>query len=383
VKFKMEKTIAVLMACFLLGTVTAHADRPFPKDQWLTGTPESVGIDSSKLQALDDYVFADMGIARMSDALLVIKGGTLVYEKYGYGYNPTMRHISWSMAKSVTSLLFGIAESEGLISRNSKMVDFYNYPAATPEQQAMKNKITMYNLLTMSSGIDWLEAYTKSSALQSDVTQMLYLGAQEDMAAYVASRPMKYEPGDDYYYSSGNTNVVMGALKQTMKTEDYNNYPWTRLFDKIGMKNVVFEQDGAGTFSGASYVYATAQDYARLGYLLLNGGKWESNTIVPSEWLTLATQTLSPGFSTATQDPNEVNTYGAGFWLNLAAPKFNLPIPFPAAPADMFYFLGHNGQMIFVIPSRDIVAVRLGHEDGDDGLDRDQFMKLLLESVKN
>ena len=352
----------------------------YPKRDWETVAPESTGMDSAKLAALSDFVFTLNG-NRRSDALLVIHEGKIVYEKYAFGYAKDMPHLSWSMAKSFSSVLAGIAESEGIISRTSRPGDFYPYPSSTPSRQAAREKVKLLNLLTMSSGMGWVEDYGTKSPLASDVTQMLYMDPRNDMAAYVASREMENTPGAKFLYSTGSINLAMGMLKQQMRKEAYDRYPWEKIFNPIGMRKVIWEKDGAGTFEGGSYIYASARDYARFGYLLLNQGNWKGHRVVPAEWLTLATKTLSPPFVTGTLKPNETMTYGAGFWLNLAAPRWNIPTPFPAAPADTFLAIGHNGQSIIVIPSQDLVLVRLAHDVIDDEMNLNEYLGLAMKAV--
>jgi CubicO group peptidase (beta-lactamase class C family) len=360
-----------LATSLLLATSISQAAETYPATDWETGTPESVGIDNAKLKAFSDYVFTKTP-NRASDGLLVIRHGKLVYEKYDSGYSREMRHISWSMAKSFTTVLLGIAESEGILSRNSKVADVFPYPTTSEAERTRRDSITVYNLLTMTSGFDWVEDYSKKSPLNSDVTQMLYLNPHKDMAAYVASRPARYVPGDRFYYSTGDMTLAMGVLKYHLSKQAYDFYPKTRLFDRIGMKNVVFEQDSSGTFGGGSYVYATPRDFARFGYLLLHGGKWNDDQVVPSEWLGQI-RTLSPGLATGNGPTDEKSVYGMGFWLNIPAPKHGIAKPYPDAPSDLFFALGHNGQYIAVYPSLDLVIVRLAHDTNDPALDRNRF----------
>jgi CubicO group peptidase (beta-lactamase class C family) len=382
-KNRVIHSFVVIAVLQTLALNSAHATI-YPSLDWESGTPESVQIDSQKLKLWADYALVKTK-ERQTDALLVIRHGKIVYENYQSGYDQNMRHLSWSMAKSFSSIVFGIAESEGIISRDAKMFQFYPYTSADPAEQAKREQVTMFNLLSMSSGIDWNESYSTTAPLQSDDAQMLYMNAHKDQAAYVASRPMKEEPGSQFLYSTGNINVAMAGLKYSLPKEKYNTYPWEKLFNKIGMKNVTWEQDDSGTFLGGSYVYATARDYARFGYLLLNNGKWNDEQVVPTNWMNVI-KTLSPGFDAhSTVAPAEFvageETYSAGFWLNTPAPKWNISAPNPNAPADTFMAIGHTGQTIMMIPSKDLVIVRLAHDGVDSGIDRAQYLNLLLQSL--
>lgn len=354
----------------------------FPGQDWETTEPSAVGIDPAKLAKFVAYNFAEPDERKKTDAVLVIRGGKIAYERYAYGYSKEMRHLSWSVAKSFSSVLIGIAESEGLISRTSKMSEFYPRPGLAEGDRKRRDQVDVLSLLSMSSGIDWIEDYSAKKPLNSDVIQMLYMDARKDNAAYVASRPTAYAPGERFYYSTGDTTLALGMLKHQLSAEAYARYPWERLFDRIGMKNVVWERDQSGTFDGGSYIYATARDYARFGYLLLNEGRWKDQQVMPREWLGVI-NTLSSGLSGGSVKPGGSSTYGAGFWLNQPAPKWGLKTPFPDAPADTYFALGHNGQMIVIIPSRDLVAIRLAHDAEDNVLDWNRFFGLLVASTTN
>ncbi len=175
----------------------------------------------------------------------------------------------------------------------------------------------------------------------------------------------------------------MDILKNVIPSKDYNNYPWKNLFERIGMTSVTWEQDGAGTYVGSSYMFSTPRDLAKFGQLMLKKGNWYGEQIVPKEWIKYST-TLAPVFSTSFgPEPCDKRTYGAHFWLNVPAPKMNLKKPYSAAPDDMFAAMGHGGQAIFVIPSLELVVVRTA-QDGEgkkEKIDKNKFLELLLQSL--
>ncbi len=375
---KNLRCLPLLLLVIPFATSFASSD-DYPGTDWETVSPESVGMDPAKLASFAEYGMID-DEKRKPDALLVIHQGKVVLEKYAYGFHPTMRHLSWSIAKSVTTVVAGIAESDRLVTRDLRIHDYFPFPARNPTEQAYRERLTLTNLLNMTSGIEWKEDYSTKAPLRSDVIQMLYMDARKDRAAFVATRPMTAAPGEHYYYSTGDMNLAMGVLKYRMTTENYDRYPWTRLFDRIGMKNVVWERDDSGSFDGGSSIYATARDYARFGYLLLKNGRWANEQIVSKEWITQI-RTLSPGLASGSVRPEGTKTYGMGFWLNEPAPKWDLPAPYPTAPADTYFALGHNGQMITIIPSKDLVIVRLAHDDGDDAMDWNEFFTRAAAAV--
>ena len=244
----------------------------WPTDDWKTTQPEKQGIGSSSINQAFEYAFARTGNEKdrkgfRTDSVIIIKEGHIVGEKYARGYTEKMPHLSWSVAKAFVNTLMGIAEKDGLLKKEDSASKYF--PVLDTKE---KKEITLAHLLTMSSGLDWNEGY-EASPLNSSVIQMLYTLGRKDMATYTAERPLKYKPGTYLYYSSGDSNLLLGALKNILK-EKYDSYPEEKLFKKIGMKNVTFEKDKSGNFVGSSYVYATPRDYAKFGYLYLNGGVW-------------------------------------------------------------------------------------------------------------
>jgi len=135
-----------------------------------------------------------------------------------------------------------------------------------------------------------------------------------------------------------------------------------QFFEKIGITDAVFETDPSGDFVGSSYLYATARDYARFGLLYLNDGVFSGERILPEGWVKY-TRTPASGSG---------GKYGALFWLNIDG-------RYPSAPSDMFSCEGHDGQMIFIMPSHDIVVVVLGFSHKpDNSLDFDRLLKDIL-----
>lgn len=353
----------------------------FPAAEWPLKSLKDAGVDEARFAALIDYLFptvtAEVEKARggvRTDAFLLIgPGGSLIYERYARGYSATSRHYGWSMTKTVLAALVGIAEKEGRLRRDAGVTDVVKAWAGRPQLDGLR----VEHLLRMSSGLDWSETY-EYSPLKSTVIAMLYTVGFRDMADYVTGRPRAFAPGTHYRYSSGDTNALSAVLKAALGA-DYDAYPFDKLFIPLGMSSAVFEQDQSGTYVGSSYLYATARDFARFGYLYLRGGAWNGAQILPADWVAYSTQMAPAFYSTQLAEDEKDENPGASLWLNLGDEKRGLPPPWKDAPRDTFAALGHWGQSIFVIPSRDIVAVRLGDDRGKV-FDRNRYLRLILDS---
>ncbi|HGG57625.1 MAG TPA: class C beta-lactamase-related serine hydrolase, partial [Nannocystis exedens] len=194
------------------------------------------------------------------------------------------------------------------------------------------------------------------------VMAMLYTRGRADMGGFVASRGLAHEPGTHWNYSSGDTVLLMRVLREALGDERNADYPWVALFDRIGMKSAVLERDAAGTFVGSSYLYASARDLAKWGFLLLNDGVWGGQRLLPEGWVRY-TLTMAPAYYTTELTPDTVDDNpGAQVYLNLGDPGRDVPPPWPAAPADTFAAQGHWGKSIVVFPSLDMIAVRMGDD---------------------
>jgi CubicO group peptidase (beta-lactamase class C family) len=161
--------------------------------------------------------------------------------------------------------------------------------------------------------------------------------------------------------------LLMAALRDVVGEERYADWPWTALFDVIGMASATFERDGAGTFVGSSYLYATPRDLAKLGFLYLQDGHWQDRQLLPEAW------------AAGAGEPGPAPFYGRHWWTNRGDAGER---PWPDAPADTMAGSGHWGQKLFVVPSRDLVVVRTG-DDRDHSFHTDTFLRLALEAFSS
>jgi len=292
---------------------------------------------------------------RYTRGVVVLHKGELIAEQYAAGFDKHTPQLSWSMAKSFTNALIGLVVKEGKL-------DIYA-PAPVPEWEDPadpRHAITTDHLLRMSSGLDWSENYS----MPSGATNMLFKDAS--MAHTAASVDLAYDPDTYWYYSSGTTNIISRIVKDMVGEENYWAFPYEALFHKIGISTATFEPDAAGTFVGSSYLWMSPRDYARFGLLYLNDGVWQGERILPEGWVTYASNPTPTA-------PN--GEYGAQFWRN-GYESYN----FPDLPDDAYLANGYEGQRIMIIPSEDLVVVRLGYTATDDfdmnGLVRDVMAAL-------
>lgn len=338
------------------------ADTPWPTTQWPTGP--GVGVDMAKVTALvEGKTLKPDALYGETRAVVIVQGGRLVLERYAPGYSATTRLVSWSMAKSITQAAVGIAASQGRLDPDAAM-GAWLWPADDP-----RAKVTWKQWLNMVDGQKYLEMDAPSVA-QSDAAKQLYGPGRLDVAAYCATLPQIHETGTHWNYNTCGINLVGASLARVIAPSDdpavrrEGMAQWLKeqVFGQIGMASAQPEFDSAGAFLGGSLVYATAQDFARFGLLYLRGGVWEGRQVVPRTWVTYA-RTPTPA--------KNVDTYGAGWWLTPekgdGAPYRSLIV---GGPVDAFSAQGHEGQVILIVPSKDLVVVRLGRfDDGPEHWD--------------
>ena len=226
-----------------------------------------------------------------------------------------------------------------------------------------RKDITLHQLLQMSSGLEWEEKYH----LPSYATTTLF-------SAYHASDPAIHttlvnQPGEEFIYSSGTSNIISRIIRAQIDTGEYYRFPYNELFYKIGMLHTTLETDPAGTCVGSSFSYGTARDWARFGLLYLNNGVWGSEQILPEGWV---------DYTTTPAPHAELRPYGAHFWLNAKSAKGKRI--YPSAPPDLYWADGFNNQKIFIIPSLELVVVKLSASQ--NYMDDDAFLKSIISSIQ-
>lgn len=299
------------------------------------------GVDGQAASRAVDAIFAEPDPAppRKTRGLVVAYKGRIVAERYAPGFDAHMPLVGWSMSKTGTKALIGLRIEDGALALDDKRL--------IPEwlgQDDMRGEITIDMLLRMTSGLAFDE---DPNDKLSDVSQMMFVHG--NTAAFAASKPIVYAPGTHWSYSTGTSAILSAVLRETFDNEqDYLRYPRERLFGPLGMRTAQLAPDASGTLMGGAFLYASARDWARLGLLFLRDGRWGGERILPEGWVAYTTRPT-------VQSPND--RYGAQVWLKLEKSE-NLGEP--PMPEDSFYMLGHNGQVVAMVPSKDLVVVRLG-----------------------
>lgn len=343
----------------LLLSLSAHAEN-WPAEQWSTAPT----VTGPALAALETYAFPPRDDSTRkgirTDALLVIRDGQLIYERYAGPTSANTPHLTWSISKSLMATVLGVAYGEGRFKLQDPAVNYY------PPLKKHPN-LTMADLLHWASGLDWQEDY-EYAPLKSSVVAMLYTRGHPDMAAFTAGHDSYAAPGQAFRYSSGDSNLLSAALKAIVGPQRYADYPWSALFEPLGIRHAVWETDATGTFVASSYAYLTARDLARIGLLMARDGRWGDRQLLPRDWVAFNREP----FAHYRADQDDA-VPGGHWWLNRAAD--GAALPWPDAPADTFAALGHWGQAMYVIPSENLVIVRYA-DDRDDSYGHNELLKL-------
>jgi CubicO group peptidase (beta-lactamase class C family) len=288
-------------------------------------------------QLLTDPTLAGPGVR----AIVVVDHGRIVGERYGTGFAPSTPLLGWSMTKTVMAGVIGLLIKDGKLALDQS--GFWSGHDG-------RERIRLRDLLAMSSGLAWNEAY----GAVSDVTDMLYL--QPDMSQFAMDKPPAHPPGEAWVYSSG-TALILSRIAQEAQArgspKDLASFINQRLFGPIGMSSAIIEPDEHGTLVGSSYMYATARDWARYGEFLLRDGTWQGQALLPDGYVDMMS---SPVAASRGQ-------YGAGLTWRWGSDAVTPGVDPDAAfgiPADTFYMSGHDGQTVAIIKSRQLVIVRLG-----------------------
>lgn len=312
---------------------------PVFSSRWPHGTRVET-IDADLQRQLAAMVAEDNSNGLNTRALLVVKNGDIVAESYAQSAGPETPLLGWSMAKSLSSVMIGNLAQRGLLDINEA-------PGFNSWADDRRADIRIRDLLTMTDGLDFSEAYDPGE----DATAMLFTEASA--SGYAIGRAARHEPGTQFNYSSGSANILSriyynrtgGTLASSMT--DYRRY----IAGPLSFQHTVFEPDARGVFVGSSYLYASARDWARLGQMMLQGGVLNGQRIVSEEWVEQSTRPNPSGNQKA---------YGYQWWLNAG----DAALRWPDLPADAYAAQGNRQQSMTVIPSENLVVVRLGWTSG-------------------
>ncbi len=352
----------------------------WPTTAWPDKTAQTTAAKGPQIKALEDALFTLTGAdgdrkGIRTDGLLIIKGGELIYEKYARGFAATNRHLSWSVAKSYTSVLTGVAVQQGALSLDDSICKYLKQY----EGQSVC-EIQVKHPLTFGSGLGWQEGYEDEPYQLSSVISMFFGEGHKDQLKHILSHRRAYAPNEKWWYSTGDSQLLATVVKRALEAAGHGKDAfWTLLFNRIGSGGLVLEEDALGTVQGGSHLFATPRDFARLGYLMLNDGCWNGERLLPEGWVAASTTPSEVYVKSA--DKSEKLPSGYSWWLNRPVPAREQPKPWADAPEDAYAALGHWGQRIIVVPSLDLVIVRTG-DDREGSVDPNLILKHALEVAR-
>jgi CubicO group peptidase (beta-lactamase class C family) len=359
---------------FMVGPESAGLPAYWPTAEWKTETPEKLGFDAAKLMAAADFKTQYSN----TQAVFVVRHGYVALEKYSAGFSATATHESYSMAKSFASGLIGIALGEGkLPSTDMKVCESYPMQWDCSDMMDPRSRIAIDHAMNLTTGLRWSEDWRSNATGTNDAFNPNLLDT-------VLARESVEEPGKTKRYSTGDPALLSGILQKATGMTAYQ-YGKLKVFDVIGATSIRWNSDTKQRTTTYAGLQATARDYAKYGYLYLRHGMWDGKQVIPGDWIDRTTIAKNP-----CEDWNQ--------WLwHLNPPArlgkqpdscdslFCLPTEYADLPPDIFFAEGVNGQFVFVIPSSDMVIVRLAtDQSGSDHWDEfaTGFLGAMLDAIQ-
>jgi len=352
-----------------LGAIFPASADTWPDPDWAV----ELAAPSAAIAALDAYAFPERDdttrLGVRTDALLVVRDGVIVHERYAAPNHAGTAHILWSASKQLFATVMGVAHQDGLFQLDDPGAKYYPPLAAHPD-------MTIAHLFHWSSSLDWKEDYGPYVPLTSSVVAMLYTHGRQDMPAFAASHAVAAPPGSRYRYSSGDSNLLSAILRGAVGEAAYPDYPWTALFDPLGITSAVWERDAAGHFVASSWAHLTARDFARVGLLLQRGGRWGERQLISEDWIRFIS-TPFVNYRGIYDSDNEAFP-GGQWWLNRAPD--NGPRSWPDAPEDLIIAIGRSNQCIYISPGEKWVVVRYA-DDIDGSYQHNELLRLVRAAL--
>lgn len=344
----MVKGLPAILCAVVAGLAAGCApDAPFKfdgptiperlNDGWEIASPEEVGLSTATLGAMHGELLAEDRFFN-AKSLLVVKDGKLVFETYPRTPKDRDRygHVQ-SVTKSVTSLVFGMLYAEGYVDSLDRTL-YSIMPEKFPDDAA-KRSITLRHLLTMTSGLSF----------DNDVFSVeMHVDRPADPAKYILDKPTYADPGAEFYYRDCDPQLISYAIGR-LSGRNEEHWAAERLFGPMGITDYYWEPDHTGATMGAHGLHLRPRDMAKIGQLVLNGGRWNGEQLVDSSWIDLSTRKQ---FETDHRTEPHVYDYGFYWWL---LPRYSA-----------FTAWGHGGNFIFVVPGKRMVIVMTSLPDTDD-----------------
>ena len=344
------RTAAILAGAVATLALAGHGLSRAADAQGYVRLHGTAAIPADRLRAAIDPLFDPAAAPSIGEtrALIVMRDGKVIAERYAPGFGPGSRMLSWSVAKTVNGLLVGVMVGDGRLALDDPA------PVAAWRQPGdPRAAITLRHLMQMRSGLSHVELGEPRE--KADSLRMLVGPGAGDQAGYAAAKPLVETPGTRFTYSSGNSVLLSGIMADRLtasrvpdaRREAMAQFMAARLTGPLGLSSLIAEYDASGTMLGGAMMHMTARDYARIGELLRNRGRAGGKQIVPERWIDFMT-TPSPA------NP----AYGGQLWINRAGKPSDL---FPGlAPPSIYGAVGYRGQFVIVSPQQRLTIVRLG-----------------------
>lgn len=351
----MKKILVMITAAILILTcVACGSSAPsWPGQEWERTTPEKQGMDSASLNGLADKIPTTADI-------VIVRNGYIVYEYHnheGYEWGVDGLAGTFSVTKSFTSALIGLAIDDGYIdSVEQAVTEFF------PEWAEVNpgwDSVTIEHLLTMTGGYDWPESTTWNYST-------LPMRETENWVDFVIVREFIEEPGVNFNYSTGGSQLLTAIIRK-VTGKDVIDYARERLFDPIGIGEIVWDTDPQGIQAGGRGIWLSPADLARFGLLFLNNGNWDGEQILSQEYVHTSTQPRINGWSYA-------GKYAYHWWTSSA----NVG----GTTYEYYFAMGFGGQFLFVVPDLDLVAVFIAQNPQSPMTGKTVFEQQVLGSIK-
>lgn len=325
----------------------------WPNDNWETCLPEHVGVDSETLYKMVKRIMENKNAI---DSILIVRNGYSILD-ISFTGNKGSIHELQSCTKSFTSALLGMAIKEGYISGvETKVLDYFN-DKSIENIDERKKAMTIEHLLSMSAGLEWDGYYTSTS--KNDTNQM-YINS--DPVRYVLNKPMVSEPGRNFVYNTG-ASQVLSAIIEEVTGVDVKVFADNTLFKDLGITKYYWGKTLSGDYGGGFGLYMSSTDMAKFGYLYLKNGVWNGKQILPENWVETST---SKHVNVTDFDSNG---YGYQWWIN----RFG-----------GYSARGLHGQYIFIMPDEEMVVVFQSSLDGTNEVLPLYYMEnYILSSIKS
>lgn len=353
-------TVLILSTLMTVPLVSASAAQDviptrdyWPTHGWREAPPGSQRMSPDLLAEADRRLQVE---APLLSAVVVVRGGEIVFERNYGGYLPDQPFHTWSVSKSVTNIAVGLALEEGVLTSLDQTLGDLIPDRIPPGADPRVADITVEQLLTMTSGWAWDGRVNFARFVETDDLDLML------------ARPLQCAPGACFEYDSGSSNLLSFVI-QELTGQLMVDYLQPRLFEPLGIERPgwIVTEDGANRGGGG--LYLTPRDMAKIGFLYLNQGRWNDQQIVSAEWVARSTNAHASGAGFFSGTNIGGGSYGYHWWVAETV----------AGPA--FVAFGYGGQLIYVVPNLDLVVVT-GYAEADAARpDLQQHPRAVIEEL--